>query len=278
LNPLSGNVVALSVSLATPTTFALQLEPTSPQAREPRAATRLALDDGIELASTPTTPDLRVATINSTTSVLGPGNNMLVTVNVENGGSSWTPDAQRTATLTLWWDHPSTRGSSPVSTAIAAIGAGGRRTILLSMPVPASFFADERQTLRATIRMSAAALELDGDNNESLRTFGGMPMPQGVRVMQMAGTRSTNLVWAAATDSRVKGYRVYVEGVGGKIEPLGSSFNPGFVDLTAALAGQRRYYVSTYSARGVESELVGPLIAETLPSADDGLFADGFGP
>lgn len=278
LNPVSGDVVAISVNLPTPTTLALELEPTSTLARAPRAAVRLAAADGVEVTSTSTRPDLRVASINSTSSALNPGGNLLVTVIVQNDGSAWTPDADRTAKVKLWWDHPSTRAINVLNTTIPAIGAGARRTFILSMPVPSAFFADERQTLRATIQMSADAFELDGENNETLRAFGGMPMPKDARVMQMPGTRTSNLLWTLSSDTRVKGYRIYVEGADGKIEPLGSSFNAGFVDLAAAPAGQRRYYVSTYSARGVESELVGPLIAEPWPSVDDGLFIDGFDP
>jgi hypothetical protein len=48
------------------------------------------------------------------------------------------------------------------------------------------------------------------------------------------------------------------------------------VDLAAQYGLSRRYYVSTYSARGVESERVGPLVAAPAPPTGDTLFADDY--
>jgi len=202
-----------------------------------------------------------------------------VKVSVLNQGSAWIPDADRNAHVTLWWDNPQTRSAQTSSAGIPALDPGGRQTLQFSLPVPAVFHNDEAQTLRASIVTSAAVVELDGTNNEASRTLGGMPLPSNAIVVLAPGTRFTNLAWDLSGDARVIGYRIYVEDVPGEIRPLGSSFNAGFVDLAAQYGPARRYYVTTYSARGVESEKVGPLIAAPLagdPSGDDAVFKNGF--
>lgn len=60
--------------------------------------------------------------------------------------------------------------------------------------------------------------------------------------------------------------------------PLGSSPSAGFLDLSAQFGISRTYAVTSYSARGAESERsatisVMPMVAE---SVDDDLFVDGF--
>jgi hypothetical protein len=275
MNSTTGDVVALSVNLASPTTLALQMQPTMLQARAPQAASLSAVDSGIELAATAMAPDLVVAAIVASSAPLVPGGSLAVKVTVQNVGSDWTSDAERYATLKVWWDNPQTR-TSTVGALIDALPPGGRRTIQLSLPVPAAFDNDEQQTIRAAIVTSAAVAELDGSNNEATRNVGGMPLPKNVRVALAPGTRMTHLFWDLLADARVAGYRVYVEDAPGEIRPLGSSFNAGFVDLTAQYGVPRRYYVSTYSSRGVESEKVGPLLAAPVDGDGDTLFANGF--
>ncbi len=279
LDPSSGDVVALSVNLPSPTTFALQVQPTTMQSREPVAASLTAVDAGVELAAPALAPDLTIDSVIVASGPLVPGGNLAVKVSVLNQGSAWIPDADRNAHVSLWWDNPQTRAAQTSSAGIPALDPGQSVTLQFSMPVPAVFHNDERQTLRATIVASAAVIELDGTNNEIARNLGGMPLPINPIAVLAPGTRFVNLAWDTATDARVKGYRVYVEDEPGKIRPLGSSFNNGFVDLAAQYGAVRRYYITTYSARGVESEKVGPLIAAPLagtPSDDDVLFKNGF--
>jgi hypothetical protein len=279
MNPVSGEVMALSVNQASPTTVALQTQPTTMQSREPAGASVAAVGSGVELAATALAPDLTIESVVVANGPLVPGGNLAVKVSVLNQGSAWVPDADRNAHVTLWWDNPQTRTAQTSSAGIPALDPGGRQTLQFSLPVPAAFHNDERQTLRATIVTSAAVFELDGSNNETSRNLGGMPLPQNPLVVLAPGTRFTNLAWDLSNDTRVKGYRIYVEDEPGAIRPLGSSFNAGFVDLAAQYGAQRRYYITTYSARGVESEKVGPLIAAPLdgdPSTDDVLFKNGF--
>jgi hypothetical protein len=276
LDPSSGDVVALSVSQATPTSLALLVQPTSLQSRRAAAASTTALDAGVEMAATTLAPDLSIEGIVSAAKELTPGSTVNVRVSVANLGSDWEPTTGRTASLRLWWDHPQTRLTQPVSVSVSALGAAETRSYTLQIAVPANFHADERQTLRVMIDMSSDAMDLDSSNNESLLSVGGMPMPKNAHVVLAPGTHFTNIAWDAPNDPRVKGYRVYVEDQPGKVRPLGSSYNAGFADITAQFGVARKYYVSTYSIRGVESEKVGPIAAAPAPEIDVGIFQDGF--
>ena len=276
LDPGSGDVVALSVNQETPTSLALMVQPTSLQFRRAAGASTTALDGGVEMTATNLAPDLAIDGLLADAKVLTPGTTVNVKVSVANLGSDWAPAAGRTATLQLWWDQPQMRLTSPVAESVAALDAGERRNYTLQITVPAGFHADERQTLRAAIALSSDTVDLDSSNNEDLLSVGGMPMPRNAHIVLAPGTHFTNLTWDASTDTRVKGYRIYVEDQPGKLRPLGSSYNAGFADITAQFGVARKYYVSTYSSRGVESEKVGPIAAAPAPEIDVGIFQDGF--
>jgi fibronectin type 3 domain-containing protein len=63
------------------------------------------------------------------------------------------------------------------------------------------------------------------------------------------------LGWDAVADRRVAGYRVYRAQDGGAWQPVGGSFAPGYVDLTAGVGAAYRYAVAAYTAEGGESPL-----------------------
>ncbi len=61
------------------------------------------------------------------------------------------------------------------------------------------------------------------------------------------------LGWDAVADRRVAGYRVYRAQDGGVWQPVGSSFAPSYVDVTAGAPDAYRYAVAAYTAEGGES-------------------------
>jgi hypothetical protein len=131
--------------------------------------------------------------------------------------------------------------------------------------------------------IESAEGELDGDNNVGYAAIGGMPVPQQLQALSLPGDRFVNLAWTPITDDRIAGFRIYVDDEAGQAIPIGSSFHPGFTDLSARFGQTRRYRVSTYSVRGIESELSAVLAAAPaqeplVPDAPLGehVFGDGF--
>ena len=63
------------------------------------------------------------------------------------------------------------------------------------------------------------------------------------------------LGWDAVADRRVAGYRVYRAQDGGVWQPVGGSFAPGYVDVTASAPATYRYAAGAHIADGGESPL-----------------------
>lgn len=275
LDPSSGEVVALSISVPAVRQFVAKHHGAA--AAPKLLASTKAVGDGLHLASLPDLPDLAVDRFESTATRLTPGTPIAVTVEVLNRGSAWAASDTRRASLRLWWDTPQTRTTSAGEWAINDLVAAGRQSFAVSVPVPATFGSDERQALRAEIVIEGGDGELDGDNNLATLAIGGMPVPDGLLAVSELGTRFVNLAWSNPADDRVAGYRVYADDVDGRPQPIGSSFNLGFADLAAQFGRSRTYRVSSYSARGIESELSAPVTAApaSAPKAI-GIFSDGF--
>jgi hypothetical protein len=236
-------------------------------AGEGRLLARSALvDEGLQMGSLPVLADLAMETLASQATMLTPGANITVQVGVVNAGGGWEPDSGRSATLRLYWDTPATRETLHGNLAIPALAPGQRFETELSIPVPAVFGSDERQTLRAELLIDDPDGELDGANNAASLPIGGMPVPQNLRALSAPGSRIVNLAWDDPADARVAGYRVWVDDANGQPRPMGSSFNLGFADLSALFGFKRSYRVSTYSVRGIESELSEALTAEPAPA------------
>lgn len=258
-DPAAQEVVALSALL--PQDIAL-----AKRAREqPPALAKLeSVDEGLVMAAVGDLPDLRVAALTSTATRLTPGASLTASVVVENAGSEWTPATDRTATLRLYWDEPQARETLYGNLAIPALGPGATHRADVVVTVPAAFAADERQSLRAELVIESEEGELQGDNNALALAIGGMPVPSNLRALSTPGSRIVNLAWDSPADARIAGYRVWIDDDQGRPVPIGSSFNRGFADLSALFGFRRNYRVSTYSSRGVESELSEPLLASPV--------------
>lgn len=274
-DPVNDEVVGISVTIETVQTRAAAVSAATSDARA--VAQTAVVEPGIDLAMVADLPDLFVEKMTTTATRLTPGSLVPISIEIANRGSGWVVDADHSATVRLWWDTPQTRTVTSASFTLGSIAAGAKFVRVFQVPVPASFSTDERQTLRAAIEVDAEDGEIDGDNNELTVAIGGMPVPTSLMAVSAAGTRFVNLVWAAPTDARIAGYRVYVDDAAGVPQPFGSSFNKGFADLTALYGRQRTYRVSTYSLRGVESELSLPVIAQpSKAEVSEDLFANGF--
>jgi hypothetical protein len=65
---------------------------------------------------------------------------------------------------------------------------------------------------------------------------------------------SVILQWEAPEAGAVAGYRIYRSDDGGPALPAGSSFVPGWLDLTSQPGHTYRYAVVSYAANGLEGE------------------------
>jgi fibronectin type 3 domain-containing protein len=62
------------------------------------------------------------------------------------------------------------------------------------------------------------------------------------------------LQWTELDDPRIAGYRAYRATDDGDPVPVGSTFVPGFVDLTAELDHTYHYTVVSFTEDGIESQ------------------------
>jgi hypothetical protein len=232
---------------------------------------------GIQLAEMTRLPDLAVESISGTAPRLLAGQDVNVRVRVGNRGSQWTPDAERAATLRLTWDTSQARTATSASADIPALAPGESVLIDLAIEVPASIGADEQQALRAQLEVIAPDGDLDGGNDTAVLVLGGMPVPTAPQAKTLPGVRMAQISWEAPVDDRIAGFRIYLDDADGTPLPFGSSFDRGFVDLTARFGEARTYRISSYSARGIESALSAPITVEPAdaPEAPE-MFADGF--
>jgi len=272
---LTGEVVSVSVALMMPEFIEQNLRLGMPEVRA--AAQTTMIEEGIHMATIADLPDLLVESISTTATQLTPGASIPVTIKIRNRGSAWAVSTGQTAQVRLWWDTPATRVSPSASFALGNLAAGATDSRVIQVAVPSAFGNDERQALRATIVVDSSEGEIDGENNEAVLAIGGMPVPTSLQASSAGGTRFVNLVWDAPVDARIAGYRIYVDDANGVAQPFGSSFNKGWADLSALYGRHRSYRVSSYSARGIESELSAPVTAEPAPAQlGQSLFADGF--
>lgn len=235
-----------------------------------------SVDAGVQMAAADDLPDLAIESITSSATRLDAGTNVTLRITVRNRGSAWTPDADHVATLAVGWDDPRLAEAAPVTTTISALGPGQAQVRTVSLVVPGIYVSDERQSAYARLSVESPEGEMDGDDNHATLAIGGMPVPLNLTAAASPGTRIVNLGWTASADPRVAGYRIYADD-DGTPRPLGSSFFAGFADLAARFGIDRTYRVSTYSARGVESELSEPVTAAPAKAIlPDGLFLDGF--
>lgn len=279
-DPAAQEVIALSASLPQDAAISKRAE-TLP----PALAKVEAVDDGVLMSSVGDLPDLAVVALTAPVTRLTPGATFTATAMVENLGSEWTPAEERIATLRVYWDEPQARETLYGNLAIPAMAPGERRSAAVTVTVPAAFASDERQSLRAELVIESDEGELQGGNNAMTLAIGGMPVPANLRALSTPGSRIVNLAWDDPADARVAGYRIWVDDEQGVPQPIGSSFHPGFADLSALFGFERRYRVSTYSARGVESEPSAVIVASPALAVSvegDGvpegpaIFDDGF--
>jgi hypothetical protein len=279
-NPMSEEIVTLAATYAPPSLLsvasAVKAAGFETQVAYGKA---VATVGGIEMRALPATPDLVVESVSTNASGVAPGAAIQATVRIGNRGAAYDTARDGTARVELRWNLATGTGAPLATANLASLAAGDGRNVVLAFNAPASAFADEPHTLYAVIVPGDALVELSGDNNVGTRQFAGLPVPVDLASFSTPGHAPVQLGWAASSDPRVAGYRVYrLDGT--EWVPLGSTPGNGFLDLSAQFGVSRTYAVSSYSTRGAESARSGPVsvmpvIAE---QTEDALFGNGFEP
>ncbi|MBX7215048.1 MAG: hypothetical protein K1X39_13625, partial [Thermoflexales bacterium] len=84
---------------------------------------------------------------------------------------------------------------------------------------------------------------------------GGLPPPEALKITAQDNNPMIYLNWTQGrSDPRIIGWRVY-RSDGGAFKPVGSTWLPGFVDVSATLDKGYLYRVTSFDAQGNESAL-----------------------
>ncbi len=265
---------------ATETAVSLRAQAASGALSRSVPSRSLQVVDGLELRETDDVPDLRVDDVRLTAGVFGPSAALQATVTVTNAGSAFRGASDGPVQLHLRLGAPTGRGLPLASATIPDLGSGERREFVLAFTAPTTAFNDEENMLYANLVLDNDTPDLNGENNFNVLPLPGLPVPQTLLASARKGMPVTQLQWHGSSDPRVVGYRVYRRETNGRFVPLGASAVEGFLDLSAQFGVMRSYAVSSYSRRGVESELseptsAAPEAALSGPQGDD-LFRNGF--
>jgi hypothetical protein len=210
-----------------------------------------APDLPIVAAAVPNLPDFVLA---DATLTGGPatGDPLRAVVRVANAGATWPGSAEQPLVISAAWDGAPGIGSPAGQITLTSLGPAPFVTVTLDLaPPPAGL--DAPHELHVAINSGLAIAEADGADNSQIVTVGGILPPVGLWAQVEPGSGLVFLGWEAVADRRVAGYRVYRAESGGAWQPLGGSFAPGYVDLTASVGRAYRYAVTAYTAEGGES-------------------------
>ncbi len=246
----------LGVSLATAVKGA---EPTGlvGLAQAARADDNPAPDLPIGAAIVPDLPDFVLSDVTVTG---GPatGDPLQAIVQIANNGAAWPGSAEQPLEIVAGWDRPAGLGVPAGQASLTSLGAAPFVTVTLDLaPPPAGL--DAPHELHVVVNPGFAIPEANADDNSRTVLAGGIAPPTGLWAQVEPGSALVFLGWDAVADRRVAGYRVYRSEGDGAWQPIGSSFAPGYVDLTSSATRAYRYAVAAYTAEGVESPL-GPQV------------------
>lgn len=231
---------------------------------------------GLMMKTLAPTPDFRIEAFSLAAPYLTAGTSANYTLTLRNAGAAYDPSVHGTALVLVAWDAPPGAGVNAASPFAlnGPMAANAEITLIRPAGVPSTHQRDERRTLFAEVRNAAATPDANADDNVADATVGDMPVPHGLFARIKTNSPVIGLDWTAANDPRVVGYRVYKLAENGKFVPYGSSQVAGYADLFAGFRNIEQYRVTSYSDRGIESELSGVVIAAPEQTTD--MFTDGF--
>ena len=279
IDPELGAIVALSTRSADlPQPFRAKLAAAGVEARPARAAAMEAEPDMV-VYSAEQGVDFAVESLTTTATQLTAGATIPVQVRVRNGGGDYESlPAFAAWQVVLSFDAPyEAGGANLASRGIPSLASGQATTFSIPVTVPAGFSADQAHVLYARIyRTNNPIGDVNNTNDEAHLEFGGMPMVFGVTAGSVPGTPFVQLRWEPVSDPLLGGYRVWYHDGDGRWRHLGSSFNPGFLDLSAPVGTERSYRITSYSKNAIESPPSDAAAATATLIVEDAMFGNGF--
>ncbi len=255
-DPLLGASLATAINNVTQASGLQNAAPAS-QAGGLRYDYSPAPDLPIAAAAVAALPDFVLADA-SVTGGPATGDPLRLTVRIANAGSAWPGSAEQPLEVIATWDGPPGVGAPAGLLGLASLGPVPFVTATLDLaPPPAGL--DAAYSLHVAVNPGFPIAEADAGNNSITLTAGGIAAPLGPWAQVAPGSALVFLGWDAVADRRVAGYRVYRSQEGGVWQPVGSSFAPGYVDVTASALAAYRYAVAAYTAEGGESPLSQPV-------------------
>jgi hypothetical protein len=186
------------------------------------------------------------------------GDPLRLTARIANAGAAWPGSAEQPLEIAAAWAGPPGRGAPAGLIGLTSLGPAPFVTVTLDLaPPPAGL--DAVHSLHVAINPGFPIAEADPSNNSQALAAGGIAAPLGLWAQVAPGSPLVFLGWDAVADRRVAGYRVYRSQAGGPWQPVGGSFAPGYVDVTASALAAYRYVIAAYTAEGGESPLSLPI-------------------
>ena len=206
-------------------------------------------------------PDFSVSDVMLSTPYPQPdGEPLVVVVSVLNNGPEFSSGRSGNLVVKLAWDAPVGLGTPAGEMEIPFINAGALTGLEFSSDpeigtLIAPAFPHLPHTLYVQVNSDQIIPESNYENNKFTVNLGGLPAPQGLAGAAQPGDSSVFLEWLPVEHSSVKGYRVYRSSDGRDYVPVGSTFIPGFVDLSGVMGLTYQYRVAAFAEDGFESDL-----------------------
>jgi hypothetical protein len=195
-------------------------------------------------------PDFAVYAEAPTSPYIGEEQTTVVTVTVQNLGMSWD-GAGQPLRIAATWDDLDGVGTPAGEALIDSMAAGTAVTLTLAITAP--FNAASVHTLYVQALPAGLVTERSTANNTDTLTLGGLPAPTELSVAGQMQAEFTLLSWTASPDTRVTGYHIYRATDDGAFEAVGSTLDTRWVDLLALVGHTYTYYVTAFTAEGLES-------------------------
>jgi len=264
-DPLFNQIYAVGSLGSGPMLSTMAKESLSAQGYEVDRLTEVA--EPITFAVASAQPDFSVSDVMLSTPFPQEGGEPLtVIVTVLNNGPAFSGGRSGDLVVKLAWDAPVGLGTPAGEMVVPFIDAGTLTGLEFSSDpgtgtLIAPAFPHLPHNLYVQVNPARIFPESNYENNTQRISIGGLPSPQGLTGAAQAGDSSVFLEWQPVDHSAVAGYRVYRSSDGRVFDPVGSSFIPGFVDLTGVFGQSYIYRVVAYANDGFESEMSDPLEA-----------------
>jgi len=275
----SANVVALSMEapepagLSTPMRIAREYTPEGTDG----IAQAQVLAGGATMRMSGGGPDFTLRDAVLSRDIVGTGVPLTIDLDLVNIGQAFDPAVHGSVQVKASWNAPVGAGIAAGTFALTATqAANANRDVTFPLTIPANTRTDERQTLFLDIVADDEANDIGGIADRVMIEVNAMPVPQAVRVDTRPNSSMVDITWTDDADPRIAGWRVWKRDEEGEWRHLGSTPEPGYIDLRGEPGESVQYRVAAYSANGMESEPSAPAYGTISVTLPDDLFGNGF--